>query len=127
MKKLATILAVLVIVLSGCSEADMANYNVSKEADNFNVQRRIVFINNVTGDYLLEIVGNCSVKADEVDKQLELTCKTGDELYQKHYLGLNETTTYVVEELGETNADPYRYMINFRPETLIPNIDLQVN
>ncbi len=76
------ILAIMVIIilstLTGCafdSDATVASYNVSKEADQFRVKRRIVFVNLRSDTYLFSITGNCSVETDNADNQLEVICK----------------------------------------------------
>ena len=133
MKKLILGLSIVIamVTLTGCNpfanEAETVSHNISKNADSFESMRRVVFINNVTGEYLLEITGNCSIEVDSTDSHLELICKIGKNSYQKHYLGLNETTTYVVEEIGFSEADPFHYEIIFRPEQIIPDVNLQTS
>lgn len=127
-KKLALVLAASALALTGCSEAaDIASHNLSKSADNFEVNRRIVFFNGITDKYLLEIEGLCSVAADDADRQLEVTCKVGANDYKKHFLGLSDNVTYFVEHLDATETDPYHYTVRFRPETIVPDIELDVS
>ena len=38
---MAAVIIVVLMALTGCSEADKVSYNVSKQADNFNVNRRL--------------------------------------------------------------------------------------
>jgi len=78
------------IFLIGCDDAQVASQNLVKAADNFEVNRRVVFFNGITDNYLLEIEGKCSIKADNYDKQLEVICKTGNQQYKKHFLGLSD-------------------------------------
>ncbi len=125
MKKLKIIVIIMLIMfgLTGCafdSDADVASYNVSKEADKFKVKRRIVFINLRSDSYLFEITGNCSIETDQVDKQLEVICKTGADSYQKHFLRLADETTYTVEQLQYSEVSKYDYEIVFKPESIIP-------
>lgn len=125
MKKIITtvILAIILIVMTGCSDASVANHNMTKDADNFKVYRHIVFINNITGEYLLEITGYCNIKADTTDKQLETICKDNNGDYVKNFLGVNETTTYFVEQLEPKSVSDKRYNLIIKPSTLIPTIE----
>jgi hypothetical protein len=128
MKKfLIAIIAVLgLVALAGCSdEADTVSHNLSKSADNFEVQRRVVFFNGITDKYLLSIEGLCSI-TDEGD-QLEATCKVGEGQYKKHFLGLSDNVSYFVEQTDAKFEDAYHYKVVFRPETIIPDIDLKTS
>ena len=118
-----TIIATFLILLTGCAfdtDASVASYNVSKEADQFKVRRRIVFINLRSNEYLYEIVGNCSIETDNVDKQLEVICKVGEDKYQKHFLYLTTETTYTIEQLDYSEVSKYDYEIVFKPESIVP-------
>lgn len=120
-----TIIIALIIILfgtTGCTErdSDVASYNVSKEADSFRVKRRIVFINLRSDTYLFTITGNCSINTDNIDKQLEVICKVGEDKYQKHFLRLSDETTYTVEQLDYSEVSKYDYEIVFKPESIIP-------
>lgn len=89
--------------------------------------RRIVFVNGITDKYLLSIEGLCSITKDKEDNQLEVTCKTGDSEYKKHYLGISDNVTYFVEQMDGSDVDTFHYKVAFRPETLLPDIDLQTS
>lgn len=115
------------LTLGACSDADIASTNLSTASDNFEIQRRIVFFNGITDKYLLEIQGYCSIEADSADNQLEVTCKTGDDEYKKHFLGLSDNVSYFVEQIESANADPYHYRVVFKPETILPDIDMQTS
>ena len=120
------LLAVLlgVLALTACdNEAYIASQNLSTAADQFEIERRIVFFNGITDTYLLSIEGLCSIESDNTDQQLEVTCKTGPKEYKKHYLGLSDNVTYFVEQLDSAAVSVYRYRVIFRPTTIIPNID----
>ncbi|MFF0543836.1 hypothetical protein ACFYTF_13475 [Nocardia thailandica] len=111
-----------VLVVTGCaSDADVVSKNLSKESDQFRIDRRVVFFNGITDKYLLSIEGKCSIK-DEND-QLEVTCKTGNDEYKKHFLGLSDNASYFVEQLEGANVSPYHYKVIFKPETIVPDID----
>lgn len=127
-KKTAAILAasVAVLTLGACStEADTSSRNLSVAADNFEIERRIVFINGITDSYLLEIQGFCSIADD--GGQLEVTCKVGKDEYEKHFLGLSDNVTYMSEQIEGESVDPYKPRIIFRPETIIPDVDLETS
>jgi hypothetical protein len=126
--KLSMLLAVIMIFtfLSACTaEADVVSDNLSKAADSFEVERRIVFLNGITDKYLLTIEGLCSI-TDE-GNQLEVTCKVGEGAYKKHFLGLSDNVSYFVEQMDANKVDPFHYRVLFRPESIIPDIDLQTS
>src|SRR5690554_3794396 len=125
-KKLAVIISLIVIILSACSEADTVSQNLSKSADSFEVQRRVVFFNGITDKYLLTVEGLCSINVDDA-KKISVTCKVGDEQYKKHYLGLSDNVSYFVEQTDAKYEDPFHYKVLFRPESIIPNIDIQTS
>lgn len=132
MKKSLLILVFITIAtiffLHGCNtDANVASYNLSKAADMFEINRRVVFYNGITGDYMLCIEGRCSITVDNIDHQLELTCKTGPSTYKKHFLGLSDNVTYFAEQLEPVPVDVYHYKVIFKPETIIPDIDLRTS
>lgn len=106
------------------SEADTASDNVSKAADHFEVNRRIVIINGITDKYLMVITGACSINTDD-PKKLVTTCKTGPGQYKKFYAGLSDNVTWTVEQGSPAKVSGYHYKIVFRPSELIPNVDFQ--
>ena len=115
-----------VALLTACStDADVASSNLSYDADNFKIDRRIVFFNGITNTYLLSIEGSCSIK-DE-NKQLEVTCKTGPGTYKKHFLGLSDNVSYFVEQMDATKVDAYHYKVVFKPETIAPDIETRTS
>lgn len=113
--------------LGACNAADTASRNISYESDNFKVMRRIVFVNGITDKYLLSIEGLCSITKDKEDNQLEVTCKTANSEYKKHYLGISDNVTYFVEQMDASSVDTFHYKVAFRPEELLPDIDLQTS
>lgn len=126
MKKILFVL-LFVLILSGCGRAaDVASRNLSEAADNFEVSRRIVFYNGITGEYILTIEGLCSLGNYDDPGSLSVTCKTGENSYKKHFLGLSDNVTYFAEQIESEVADPYHYRVIFRPETILPDIELDV-
>ena len=127
MKVLKTLTALLALVsLAGCSAADIASSNLKRDAEEFKINRRIVGINTITGEYLLEMQGNCSVETN-IDKQrLEATCLVGEDQYKLHYVGLAPTVTYISEQLEYVEADRYQYKLYFKPTAVLPTIQVTV-
>lgn len=113
------------LILSSCTpdESEVAAYNVSAAAHNFEVNRRVVFYNGITGEYILTIEGLLSVTPE--DGKLSVIVKTGHNQYKKHYLGVSDNVTWFCEQLESNSADPFHYRVFFRPKTIIPDIELQ--
>lgn len=116
----------LAVFATGCSsDADVASKNLSKAAEQFEIERRVVFFNGITDTYLLTIEGRCSVEDDA--KQLEVTCKIGPDQFKKHFLGLSDNVTYFVEQSDVADVGEYHYRVIFKPEALVPNVDLETS
>lgn len=114
-----------VMFVSGCSrEADVASHNLSAAADQFEVTRRIVFYNGITGEYILTIEGLCSLGNNDSGGKLSVTCKTGPALYKKHFLGLSNNVTFFMEQIDSNTVSKYQYKVIFRPSVIIPDIEL---
>lgn len=111
--------------LSSCTDADVASQRLSKQADNFEIQRRVVFYNGITGDYILELRGLCSLGNFDSSGQLSVTCKTGPNEYKKHFLGLSDNVTFFSEQIQGSFADVYHYQVTFKPSVIIPSIDFR--
>ena len=130
-KKTASVLLATIALgmgMTACSsDADVASHNLSKAADNFEVQRRIVFYNGITGKYILEIEGRCSVGNNDSAGRLTVTCKTGDDVYKKHFLGLSDNVTFFAEQLESKNVSAYHYRVTFKPEEIVPEVDLRTS
>ena len=128
MKKAILILMVLAAALSLCScrEASRVSYNLSKEADNFNVVRRLTVFDTRTDTVMFQMTGTFSINTDWDDGQLEVTCELPDGTYSKHFAYLNRDTTYIVEDLSGTDVSKYSYELNFLPQT-IPGVKITSN
>lgn len=112
------------LLFTGCGDdAKVASRNLSKAADNFEVTRRVIFYNGITGDYMLSIEGKCSL--ENLNNRLSVTCKTGPSQYKKHFLGLSDNVTYFAEQLEGLNASVYHYRVTFKPQTILPDIDFR--
>lgn len=126
MKSLITVL-ITVLFISGCSDAQIASRNLSKAADMFEIERRIVFYNGITGEYMLTIEGRCSISPDSSGKKLDVTCRAGKDDLKKHFLGLSDNVTYFVEQLKFAQVNQYHYRVIFKPEAILPDIDLRTS
>ena len=125
MKKLFISILAICALLTGCNDADIASRNLSVAADNFEVSRRVVFYNGITGEYMLTIEGLCSLGNQDKTKQLTITCKTGAGNYKKHFLGLSDNVTYFVEQLDAKNVSAYHYRVIFKPTAIIPDLEIK--
>lgn len=112
-------------LLAGCSNAQVASGNLSKAADNFEIERRIVFFNGITDKYLLTIEGRCSIEPDDAGGKLDVTCRIGPDQYKKHFLGLSDNVSYFVEQLETADVSVYHYRVIFKPETIVPELEMQ--
>lgn len=130
MKRVMFLLLALIVVLtflSGCQrKADVVSRNISVAADQFEINRRIVFYNGITGEYMLVIEGYCSLGNYDKPGELSVTCKTGPDQYKKHYLGLSDNVTYFAEQIDPVQADPYHYRVIFRPAQIVPKPEVDV-
>lgn len=125
---IAAALAAAAGLLAGCaSDADRASENLSREAEQFQVNRRIVFFNGITDKYLLSVEGRCSVESSEsaLGGSLEVTCRVGPDAYKKHFLGLSDNVSYFVEQLEPIDVSVYHYKVIFKPENIIPDVSVQ--
>lgn len=118
----------LTVGLSACqSKADTVSHNLSKDADSFKVERQIVFYNGITGEYVAEVTGKCAIGNNDDAGKLSYTCKVGDDQYIKNYLGLSDNVTWFALQVKAVTSDPYHYTVIFKPEEIIPNVDLQTS
>jgi len=129
-KVLASLVAIPVVLgliaIPACSsDADIASRNMSKAADQFEVTRRVVFYNGITGDYMLTVEGLCSLGNHDKGRELSITCKVGPSSYKKHFLGLSDNVTYFVEQLEAKPASVYHYRVVFKPAAIIPDVEVK--
>jgi hypothetical protein len=119
---IASAAAVGLGVLAACSsDAEVASENLSKAADNFEVNRRIVMFNGITNDYLLTVEGACSI--EDEGNQLEVICKDPAGGFEKHFLGLSDNVSYFVEQGRPVSVSANHYRVVFKPQTLVPDFD----
>lgn len=117
--------ALAVTGISACSsDADVASKNLSKDAENFKILRRVVFYNGITGDYVLEVEGYCSVEPGD-SNTLTVTCKTGPNAYKKHFLGKSDNVTWFAEQINPANVSTQHYKVIFKPSVIIPEPEVR--
>lgn len=120
-KSLITAILLTALCLTGCeTEAQRVSYNISQEADNFNTIRQITVINCIQGDVLFQMTGKMSITADVSDNQLEVIVEDDNGKYKKHFIGLSDNVTYVVEDVTDGDVSKYHYTLDFNPKMWIP-------
>lgn len=120
-KTLIAAILLTALCLTGCeTEAQRVSYNISQEADNFNTIRQITVINCIQGDVLFQMTGKMSITADVSDNQLEVIVEDDNGKYKKHFIGLSDNVTYVVEDITDGDVSKYHYTLNFNPKMWIP-------
>jgi hypothetical protein len=124
MKKIfciALVLTAIVLLCTGCdTQASRVSYNLSQQADNFNDIRQITVINCLQGDVLFQMTGKISINADTMDNQLEIIVEDENGEYKKHFIGLSDNVTYVVEDITTADVENYKYTLNFNPKMWLP-------
>ena len=110
--------------MTRCSTADTVNYNLNKEADEFNVYRRITVTNARTDTIMMQAEGYMSL-GNNSSNELVVTFKTGDDQYYKDYIYLNDWTCYVMEQVEPKSTDKYHYELVFYPQRLVPEIEIK--
>ena len=124
MKKLLSvvlIIGIMAIFTTGCQrESEKVSYNLSLEADSFNVVRQLTVINAIQGDVIFQMTGKMSITADTQDNQLVVVVEDENGDYQKHIIGLSDNVTYVLEQKNYKNVEKYKYILNFNPKMWIP-------
>lgn len=125
MKKYIKIIILIIMIIvgigimTGCTQVDRVSSNLGKEADNFNITRRIVVMNARTDTVLFELIGNFSLQNNS-SNELEIVCETEKNVYKKHFIYLNENTIYVVEDVSGAYVDKHHYEVNYIPEMIVP-------
>lgn len=114
----------LMLSMMGCRQSDRVSYNVSKEADNFGVCRRITVINSRTDTVIYELEGVFSL-SNGYNNELEVICQTGENEYKKHFIYLTDTVLYVVEDMSGADVSPYHYEVTFYPQ-MVGGVDVDV-
>lgn len=125
MKNIGLALAGMLALAACDSPADVAARNISQAADNFEINRRITFMNGMTNQSMLVIEGYCSLGNQDTSARMSVTCKTGPSTFKRHFLGLGPTVSFISEQIDPAPASTYRYRVTFNPTVVIPDIRLQ--
>lgn len=111
------------VAIAACEkQADVAARNISAAADNFEVDRRVVFYNGITGQYILTIEGRCALGNSDTAQRMSVTCKTGPNSFRRHFLGLSDNVTFFAEQLDAVDVSTYRYRVRFNPLAAVPDV-----
>ena len=126
MVMVAAVMVMTIVSFTGCDQrqADDVSYNLSLKADNFEDVRQITVINCLQGDVLFQMTGKMSIEVDGADNQLEIIVEDDNREYKKHFIGLSDNVTYVVEDITSDDVSKYSYTLNFNPNMWIP-IDVE--
>lgn len=117
-----TAASVAAMSLAGCSsKADVASQNLSTEADNFQIMRQVVFYNGITGDYIAEVTGRCSIGNYDRPGEVSITCEVAKGKFIKNYLHMSDNVTWFALQTSAVPVDVYRYKIIWRPSTIVPD------
>lgn len=117
----------LTAIIAGCgSQADTVSTNISKEAEKFNVQRRIVGVNGITDKVEFVVEGRCSIEGDGLGdlRSLVVTCKQGPKDYRKHYIGMSDNMFFISTQLKGIAVSEYRTKVILKPQGIVPDLDL---
>jgi hypothetical protein len=117
---LITLVATMLFMFTGCTEAERVSSNLSKEADSFNVVRQLTVINCITNDIIFQMTGRLSIQPDMAQRQLEIIIEYEEGKYKKDFVGLADNTTYTVDQIEPLKSDPYKYTLNFNPKMWVP-------
>lgn len=123
MKKALLALSILALTACDVNDADVASRNVATAAANFEVNRRIVFYNVRSGEYILSIEGRCA--RENTTTEIEITCKTGPGQVKKHFMALTTEVTYFIEQIDPAAASEYHYRVTFKPSVIIPDVEMR--
>lgn len=128
MKKIILIVTMITtllfaLALTGCSEAEKVNHNISKQAEYFETERKVTVYNARTDRIIFELEGFINI-SNNSHSELVITAKTGTNEYKKNYVYLNDYTLYVVEDITGTHTDPYHYKWYWHTE-ILPTIEVK--
>lgn len=122
---IAAAIALVGITTVACTDDDatVVSENISKDADNFKILRKVVVFNGITDQYLLTVEGFCNIVDEE--NQLEITCKVGPDQYTKDFAGLSDNVSYFVKQVQGAKVSKDHYKVTFKPSTVIPDIEVR--
>ncbi len=123
MKKVLLILSVVGLVAGCADDALVAERNMTKAADNFEIMRRVVFYNSITDKIVMVTEGKCSIEAGQM--RTSVICKVGDGRYIRNFYGKSDNTVYFVEQMDPIPVNVYHYRRTFKPQAILPDIDFR--
>jgi len=126
MKKIKYLLliALAAMLLTGCpDDATVAKSNMTKAADNFELDRRIIFYNTWTGENVLIVEGKCAIEYGS--NRTAYICKMGNDKYVRNFVGKSGQITTIVEQMKSVGVNVYHYRRTFKPQSIIPDIDFR--
>jgi NADH:ubiquinone oxidoreductase subunit len=127
MKKLLLLfIAMWTIALAWCNNASIVSHNLSRQSDYFEIPRRVIFYNGITNEYMLDIEWYCSLGWWDMNTPNEIwvVCKDWAG-YKKHFLGLSNNVTYIVEQIDPANVSPDHYKVIFKPSAIVPSFEIK--
>ena len=127
-KKILIVIIGIILAMglfSACRESDRVSYNLSQQADNFNVVRQLTVLNGITDDVMFQMTGKMSIEVIDNENQVEIVVEKKDGTYAKHFVGLSDNVTYIVEQVSGEYVNKYRYSLNYNPKMWIP-VDFDV-
>ena len=110
------LLFVPVLAFAGCSEAETITNNIKRDADKFNVYRKMTFVNLYSDKVLYSVEGYFSLQTTydntyQGQQEIGIVVKVGRNEYQMHYFSIANNVTYVIEQIENTHSNPYYWDI----------------
>ena len=101
---------------AGCDQASTVKNNIQKDADKFDVYRKITFVNLQNGAMLYSAEGYFSLQTTvdntyQGQQEIGLIFKIAQDAYKMDYFSINNNVAYVIEQLKNTTTDPYHWKI----------------
>lgn len=120
MKKVLVISLILTLmfVLTACRQSELVTHNLRREADDFNVRRRITVLNTRTDTPMMQITGLLSINVDG-DGDLNIAIEKAPGEYILNFAHMSQDTTYIVEQIETKEVSKYQYEIIFYPKQII--------
>ena len=121
-KKLIAFATVVVaaVLLTSCSKADRVSHNLSREADEMNITRKVTVINGITNQTIFQATGQMSIEYVEERKQLNIIALDDEGNYKKHIIGISDNVSYVVEDVTGMKGIDTKYRMYFNPNMILP-------
>lgn len=121
--KLFILLLSIVILLTGCRQSQKVSYNLRRQADDFNIRRRITIINTWTDKVLLQMEGLISISVDD-DGDLNIVTEYDEDKYTLQYIHLSDHIPYLTEQISTpTDVSKYAYEIVLYPMKTVLGFD----